>query len=49
VDWASISAGHPEFFAPDGVHLNDLGSDVYVAAIIDELKAIGTQELLQSA
>jgi hypothetical protein len=38
VDWASISAGHPEFFAPDGVHLNDLGSDVYVAAIMDLLK-----------
>ena len=45
VDWASISEGHPEFFAPDGVHLNDLGSDVYVAAIIDELKRIGTAEL----
>ena len=38
VDWASISQGHPEFFAPDGVHLNDLGSDVYVAAIMDLLK-----------
>jgi hypothetical protein len=38
VDWASISQGHPEFFAPDGVHLNDLGSDVYVAAIMDTLK-----------
>ena len=41
VDWASISENHPEFFGPDGVHLNDLGSDVYVAAIIDDLKAIG--------
>ncbi len=38
VDWASISQGHPEFFGPDGVHLNDLGSDVYVAAIMDYLK-----------
>jgi peptidoglycan/LPS O-acetylase OafA/YrhL len=37
VDWSSISEGHPEFFAPDGVHLNDLGSDVYVAAIIEKL------------
>lgn len=38
VDWASISQGHPEFFGPDGVHLSDLGSDVYVAAIMDYLK-----------
>ena len=37
VDWASISANHPEFFAPDGVHLNDLGGDVYVSAILDAL------------
>jgi len=38
VDWASISANHPEFFGPDGVHLNDAGSSVYVAAIMDYLK-----------
>lgn len=37
VDWESISEGHPEFFAPDGVHLSDLGSDVYVAAILEKL------------
>jgi len=37
VDWAKISEGHPEFFAPDGVHLVDAGSDVYVAAILDHL------------
>jgi len=41
IDWASISEGHPEFFAPDGVHLNDAGSDVYVAAIIEQLNAAG--------
>jgi hypothetical protein len=39
IDWNSISNGHPEFFAPDGVHLEDNGSDVYVAAIIDALKS----------
>jgi hypothetical protein len=38
VDWDSISANHPEFFAPDGVHLIDAGSDVYVAAILEALK-----------
>ena len=37
VDWAGISQGHPEFFAPDGVHLVDAGSSVYVAAIMDHL------------
>jgi len=37
VDWSGISANHPEFFAPDGVHLIDAGSDIYVAAILDAL------------
>jgi len=37
VDWAEISRGHPEFFAPDGVHLVDAGSSVYVAAILEHL------------
>ena len=38
IDWNSLSQGHPEFFAPDGVHLSDAGSDVYVAAILDALQ-----------
>jgi peptidoglycan/LPS O-acetylase OafA/YrhL len=37
VDWSSISTNHPEFFGPDGVHLSDQGSDVYVSAIMDAL------------
>jgi peptidoglycan/LPS O-acetylase OafA/YrhL len=41
IDWANISNNHPEFFAPDGVHLNDNGSDVYVAAIIEALQSVG--------
>ena len=41
VDWAEISQNHPEFFAPDGVHLNDNGSDVYVAAIVEALQSVG--------
>ena len=44
VDWNSISLNHPEFFMPDGVHLNDKGSDVYVAAIVDALKSVGVTE-----
>ena len=37
VDWNSISEGHPEYFAPDGVHLVPTGVDVYVAEIIKHL------------
>ena len=39
VDWASISENHPEFFAPDGVHLIEAGSDVYVASILEALNS----------
>jgi len=37
IDWATISQGHPEYFAPDGVHLSDVGGDVYVSAILEAL------------
>ncbi|CAB4569456.1 MAG: acyltransferase family protein [Actinobacteria bacterium] len=33
VDWSSISADHPEYFAPDGVHLVPAGVRAYVDAI----------------
>jgi peptidoglycan/LPS O-acetylase OafA/YrhL len=33
VDWNSISQGHPEYFAPDGVHLVPTGVAIYVAEI----------------
>jgi len=33
VDWAAISFGHPEYFAPDGVHLVPAGVRAYVDAI----------------
>jgi peptidoglycan/LPS O-acetylase OafA/YrhL len=33
IDWNSISDGHPEFFAPDGVHLVPAGVAAYVAEI----------------
>ena len=38
IDWNNISEGHPELFAPDGVHLSPTGSDAYVAAVLDVLK-----------
>ena len=39
VNWAEIAENHPEFFAPDGVHLIEAGSDVYVASILEALNA----------
>ena len=33
IDWNSISQGHPEYFAPDGVHLVPTGVAIYVAEI----------------
>ena len=33
VDWSTISEGHPEYFAPDGIHLVPTGVAIYVAAI----------------
>ena len=38
VDWSAISEGHPEYFAPDGVHLVPTGVSVYVAEIVKSLK-----------
>ena len=37
VDWNAISNGHPEYFAPDGVHLVPTGVAAYVAAISQHL------------
>ena len=33
IDWNSISAGRPEYFAPDGVHLVPAGVEAYVSEI----------------
>lgn len=38
VDWNSISKDHPEYFAPDGVHLVPTGVSAYVLAINEALK-----------
>ena len=37
IDWAAISSGHPEYFAPDGVHLVPAGVRAYVDAITASL------------
>jgi len=38
VDWNALSDGHPEYFAPDGVHLVPTGVSAYVMAIDEALK-----------
>jgi peptidoglycan/LPS O-acetylase OafA/YrhL len=38
IDWRAISAGHPEYFAPDGIHLVPTGVGVYVEEILKALK-----------
>ena len=38
IDWNSISMGHPEYFAPDGIHLVPTGVAVYVGEILNYLK-----------
>ena len=37
IDWNAISQGHPEYFAPDGVHLVPSGVRAYVDAIAAQL------------
>ena len=38
IDWNAISNGHPEYFAPDGVHLVPAGVNAYVGAILENLQ-----------
>ena len=44
VDWNRISNNHPEYFAPDGVHLVPTGANVYVASILEVLEQIGYRD-----
>jgi len=37
IDWDRISKNRPELFAPDGIHLSPMGSDVYVDLVITAL------------
>ena len=42
IDWDRISTDRPEFFAPDGIHLSPLGSDVYVDLVLGVLEKQST-------
>lgn len=37
IDWNSISKGHSEYFAYDGIHLTSTGRDVFTKAIYDSI------------
>ena len=37
IDWQSISKGHSEYFIADGIHLTDVGINVYTQAIYDSI------------
>lgn len=45
VDWATISDGHDEYFAGDGLHLEVAGKDAYAQAIMDAVCAYYVEEL----
>jgi hypothetical protein len=38
IDWAGVSASHPEYFGPDKVHPNPKGRPVYNALILGALR-----------
>jgi peptidoglycan/LPS O-acetylase OafA/YrhL/lysophospholipase L1-like esterase len=37
IDWYSASAGHNEYFYPDGVHLNSVGAKVYATLVANAI------------
>lgn len=45
IDWATISAGHNEYFAGDGIHLKSEGKTAYSAAISEALYEYYTADL----
>lgn len=38
IDWYSASAGHPEYFANDGVHLTKIGGETYANLLVEHIK-----------
>jgi hypothetical protein len=43
-DWYAASAGHPEFFAADGVHPNQEGARAYVHVVVTALESVQRKE-----
>jgi peptidoglycan/LPS O-acetylase OafA/YrhL len=38
INWYSASAGHPEYFANDGVHLTKIGGEIYANLLVEHIK-----------
>jgi peptidoglycan/LPS O-acetylase OafA/YrhL len=38
IDWYRASAGHPEFFANDGVHLTRAGGETYANLLVEQIE-----------
>lgn len=47
IDWNSISANHPEYFVPDGIHLTEVGTKAYASAIYNEIYKVYLNEFEQ--
>lgn len=44
IDWESISKGHDEYFYADGIHLTEIGREVYSKAIYDSIYDVYLEE-----
>ncbi len=44
IDWKTISSGHPEYFVADGIHLTEIGKQVYTNVIYDSVFQIYSTE-----
>ncbi|WP_100487965.1 acyltransferase family protein [Sporolactobacillus pectinivorans] len=40
VDWYAASSGHPDYFAPDTVHLNPIGSKIYAGLLFNAVASL---------
>jgi peptidoglycan/LPS O-acetylase OafA/YrhL len=47
-DWYDASAGHPEFFGPDGVHMGAAGAQAYTQVIVAALERKAVHELVKA-
>jgi hypothetical protein len=44
VDWNAASAGHPEFFWDDGIHLRPAGAQAYAHLIAGQIQTSSGEE-----
>jgi peptidoglycan/LPS O-acetylase OafA/YrhL len=47
-DWYNASAGHPEYFGPDGVHMDAAGAQAYTHVIVTALEAKAMRALVHA-